>query len=417
MPFYFRRSVRLGGGVRMNLSQSGVGFSFGTKGCRVSTGPRGTYINIGANGVYYRQKIGGGLGQGSQPSPNIPLSESYFAGNTIHSASAEQLVEVTSAATLERLNSCVRQPAYAWVFVTVGLFTAVISSSLSVIMFPVIGGFALYLAYLANIKDKERRTYQLEFNLDDAARQRWIALNKALSLLAQSQALWRVTALNHTYDWKRNAGATSLLNRVRATLTQQPAVSIASNLTPYCLNFGGQQLFFFPDRIYVHQNGAYGAVEYGTLSIEVGQTYFIESDHIPSDAHIVGYTWQYVNKDGSPDRRFNYNRQLPRANYGVIELKTPTGLNILLHVSSMQAAHNFSSLYNSVYAPPSSGAWQRSYQQTRGQQPPPNDQQNSDRTSPRQNPKPSIPECYQVLGLTPGCTREQAMVRYRELLT
>src|SRR5579859_4534276 len=129
MPLYFRRSVRLGGGVRMNLSKSGVGFSFGTKGCRVSTGPRGTYINVGAKGVYYRQKIGGGLGQCPQPSPTTPTFIPYSSGSSIPSASAEQLVEVTSVATLERLNACAQQPVYAWIFVAVGLLIAFISSS------------------------------------------------------------------------------------------------------------------------------------------------------------------------------------------------------------------------------------------------------------------------------------------------
>ena len=177
MPVYFRKSVRLGGGVRMNLSKSGVGFSFGTRGCRVSTGPRGTYINVGAKGIYYRQKIGEGLGQGPQPVPAVPPSAPHPTGSSIPSASAEQLVDVTSVATLERLNACVRQPVYAWICVAVGLIVAVISSSLSPIMFPVGGGFSLYLAYLANIKDKERRTYPLEFELDPSARQRWITLN------------------------------------------------------------------------------------------------------------------------------------------------------------------------------------------------------------------------------------------------
>ncbi|TDE35441.1 hypothetical protein E1B25_17530 [Antarcticimicrobium sediminis] len=31
----------------------------------------------------------------------------------------------------------------------------------------------------------------------------------------------------------------------------------------------------------------------------------------PSDATMVGQTWKYVNKNGSPDRRFKDNRQLP----------------------------------------------------------------------------------------------------------
>ena len=36
MGFRFRKSINLGGGVRVNLSKKGVGYSFGTKGARVT---------------------------------------------------------------------------------------------------------------------------------------------------------------------------------------------------------------------------------------------------------------------------------------------------------------------------------------------------------------------------------------------
>jgi hypothetical protein len=34
MGFRFRKSINLGGGFRVNLSKSGIGYSFGTKGMR-----------------------------------------------------------------------------------------------------------------------------------------------------------------------------------------------------------------------------------------------------------------------------------------------------------------------------------------------------------------------------------------------
>ena len=59
MGLYFRKSVNLGGGVRLNFSKSGIGISAGVKGARISTGPRGTYANfsIPGTGVRYTKKI------------------------------------------------------------------------------------------------------------------------------------------------------------------------------------------------------------------------------------------------------------------------------------------------------------------------------------------------------------------------
>lgn len=60
MGFGFRKSVNLGGGVRMNVGKKGIGFSAGTKGARISTGPRGTRarVSIPGTGIYYEQKLG-----------------------------------------------------------------------------------------------------------------------------------------------------------------------------------------------------------------------------------------------------------------------------------------------------------------------------------------------------------------------
>lgn len=61
MGFGFRKSIRLGKGVRLNLSKSGVGISAGVKGFRVSTGPKGSRVttSIPGTGIYYSEKIGG----------------------------------------------------------------------------------------------------------------------------------------------------------------------------------------------------------------------------------------------------------------------------------------------------------------------------------------------------------------------
>ena len=61
MGLYFRKSVNLGGGLRLNFSKSGIGLSGGVKGARISTGPRGTYMNLSipGTGIGYRTRLGG----------------------------------------------------------------------------------------------------------------------------------------------------------------------------------------------------------------------------------------------------------------------------------------------------------------------------------------------------------------------
>lgn len=60
MGFRFRKSVNLGGGVRLNFSKRGVGVSAGVKGLRFGIGPSGARITAGlpGTGIYYEKRLG-----------------------------------------------------------------------------------------------------------------------------------------------------------------------------------------------------------------------------------------------------------------------------------------------------------------------------------------------------------------------
>ena len=55
MGFQFQKSINLGGGMRLNISKSGLGVSAGVKGLRVGIGPRGTRVTatIPKTGIRY----------------------------------------------------------------------------------------------------------------------------------------------------------------------------------------------------------------------------------------------------------------------------------------------------------------------------------------------------------------------------
>jgi Protein of unknown function (DUF4236) len=55
--FYIWKGFNFGP-LRLNLSRSGLGASFGVTGARVGVAPRGSYIQLGRGGLYYRQSLG-----------------------------------------------------------------------------------------------------------------------------------------------------------------------------------------------------------------------------------------------------------------------------------------------------------------------------------------------------------------------
>jgi hypothetical protein len=62
---------------------------------------------------------------------------------------------------------------------------------------------------------------------------------------------------------------------------------------------------------------------------------------LPSDANVVDYTYQYVNKNGSPDKRYSYNPQIPIALYYELVLKSKKGLYESFEFSNSGVAETF----------------------------------------------------------------------------
>ena len=72
-------------------------------------------------------------------------------------------------------------------------------------------------------------------------------------------------------------------------------------------------------------------------------------DRCDSDSKNIGYTWKYCNKNGSPDRRYSNNYQIPIQQYGEIAISSSEGLNEEFMISNSDATNLFTTnLYNFI---------------------------------------------------------------------
>jgi hypothetical protein len=87
------------------------------------------------------------------------------------------------------------------------------------------------------------------------------------------------------------------------------------------MNANGGAIFIYPAFILYHVSlEAFALVDIRDANLDYNPTSFIEKEAIPNDAQLIGYTWKKANKDGSPDRRFANNYQIPILAYGDIRL-------------------------------------------------------------------------------------------------
>jgi hypothetical protein len=186
--------------------------------------------------------------------------------------------------------------------------------------------------------DVMKGTAILQYALEGEADRRFSSLLDAFGQIARCHGVWRVNAQARTGDWKRNAGANTLLKRSAFRPSLAIPAKVQCNIQVPAFKTDRSTLYFFPDHLLVYNWGGVGAVSYSQLHAEAAQIQFREDGQVPRDAVQVGTTWRFVNRNGGPDRRFNNNRQLPILLYGQLFLTSTSGVQELFEMSMPAAA-------------------------------------------------------------------------------
>jgi hypothetical protein len=344
MGFYIRKSLSVGP-LRFNLSKSGIGVSGGIKGLRLGTGPRGTYIHAGRGGLYYRQYLfthprsGGPVTPSLQPS--TPLRETPDDTVTIASAPASEITDSSAAALLDEIRVKRRMVAYTPFVLIAALIVVIAAWSNSATIGAVLVLLGAGAVFATALHDAQRRAVVVMYDLDTDTETAFKALYDGLMRIRACGAVWSVMTQQANSDYKHNAGATSLLQRQPATIRDGPVPFLKTNVAIPCLVLHRDALYFFPDRIFIANAAGVGAVSYQDFQTRAQIGRFIEDGSVPRDATQVDSTWRFVNKNGSPDRRFANNRQLPILAYQDILFASQTGVRAYLQVSDQHGADEF----------------------------------------------------------------------------
>jgi hypothetical protein len=168
-----------------------------------------------------------------------------------------------------------------------------------------------------------RRHVFLEYNISKDISNLIQQRNNALSYLCNCNKIWNIKTYTKVAYTRVNAGAGINVDRRKAKFIFNKApnyLQIHNNLNIYQLKIGFSRYIFLPDRILIVGFLQVGALRYSDISIDFQSVNFNETDSPPNDALFLGHTWQYVNNNGTPDKRFTNNRQIPICLYGKINI-------------------------------------------------------------------------------------------------
>lgn len=358
MGFYIRKGFNFGP-LRLNLSRSGLGASFGVRGARIGVGPRGSYIQMGRGGLYYRQTLSSNRRSEYRPSTTparlaqpAPVPTEDF--REIASASAVSLTDSTATDLLGELNRVKSRQDRFPIVVSLGVVALVVMWSVALAWWwmALVGTVTIILALYARHFDVLNGTAILNYSLDSDAATKFASLQAPFKQLEACRRIWYIDSTANTLDWKRNAGVLTLLKRTEVQPLFSRPPKVQCNLEPPTLKAGKSVLYFFPDRLLIYDASGVGALAYSDLRVDTKISRFVEGESVPGDSQQVDSTWRYVNKKGGPDRRFNNNRQLPVMQYGMLEFSSASGLRALFMCSRVDVTTAFRTALTSVAASP-----------------------------------------------------------------
>jgi hypothetical protein len=207
--------------------------------------------------------------------------------------------------------------------------------------------YATVFVPLAIFLDRYRRSVKVIYDSQGVVARITEALAMAFTEISACKVVWSVLAEGSISDWKRNAGASSQVQRKRIRLQFDKPSCIRGRTKFPALKLGSDELYLLPDSALVIVRGAVAAISYRDLAFSDSMVRFNEEEQVPSDTTVVGHTWRYVNKSGGPDRRFIGNRQIPVCLYRELGFRSEGGLNCKIHLSNPATAN---SLYKVIEA-------------------------------------------------------------------
>lgn len=375
MGLRFRRSVRLFPGVRLNFSGSGVSTTIGVRGAGITLGPHGAYANVGlpGTGLSYRTRISPAPTEHSSHSersfdtslPSIRYPEINPPQPAVHTEGAEQIhsgsVSAMTSPGLSELKRLIDEASLRRTVLTrtvsdradaVRLKSRklIFAQRFIVRLFTrkAVPRLKMELDEASSTLETSRAELEgcyvhIDFGLDGESTGTFAALSRSFSNLSSNQKIWDITESAKTDRIKERTTATNRITRSQVAFDFGQVDVIQSDYKSLRLrNASSFEIHLFPGFILTRETGSdFALLEWKEFKAEYAPSRFIETDPVPSDSEVVGYTWAKANKDGSPDRRFSDNYQIPIAKYGELWLKSPTGLYEAYMVSNCQSAQGF----------------------------------------------------------------------------
>ncbi|MEV4800496.1 hypothetical protein AB0K18_10825 [Nonomuraea sp. NPDC049421] len=260
------------------------------------------------------------------------------SGRDVVMHDAVSLVPAQPSDIVQQVQRAAARRAY-WPFALAALLASgLVTGRFGLVVIAVGLPFVLWVA----LRDRAARAVVVMYDVTDEAAQRFDHLVASIAGLQRAHGFWLITASGaviDTYQFKVNAGASTLLRRLNAAVRFAGPRMLVTNVAVPTLTAGSLSVHFLPDRVLVQDGRHIADLAYQHLQVAVEPSRFIEEGPVPRDGTVVSSTWRYVNVKGGPDRRFKNNAILPILLYSRLILRSHSGLHLAWDASQPALVH------------------------------------------------------------------------------
>lgn len=369
MAWSYRKRIKIIPGIHLNFSKSGISTSIGVRGANVTIGKSGTYLNqsIPGLGIYKRQKISGGNGDGkvNQPTNYVPV-ETIEEADNIFSADIQEITSQNMQGIKEAILLSHAQRTelkYDLKKVKTTLSGSKLKLTVSYILLYGLIKKSISEGYKTDIEAQKDAVEQiqmqiencyvgLDIDFDDEIKEKYERVVSSFKQLITSNKIWDITSA-HSQDTKvtRSSASTLVTKRdVRFDLKAIPEIKTIFEALRF-KNANGADIYIYPNFLVLYSSETkFAIIGFDELNFYQSFSRFVETGTVPRDTKVIDRTWFKVNKNGSPDKRFKDNYQIPVVRYGVIGLSTETGLNEVFQFSNYEYTEEFGTAFNDYQA-------------------------------------------------------------------
>lgn len=194
-------------------------------------------------------------------------------------------------------------------------------SKTTLVSYWILISILIILVFYLNKLDKKRKKTIIYYD-ENKTLENFNLIYKQIKLILEKNYIWLIQSEEANNNLKNNAGASTSVKRAEIFVKENifPFVDVECNINIPGIVVNDIIYCFYPDAIVKVIGHDIEIINYDKIKILSSTSRFIENEKKSDSLDIQGYTYQFVNKDGSADRRYTYNPEYPICLYSNYEV-------------------------------------------------------------------------------------------------